>query len=136
MNHTEINKMIEKLPEPEKELVTDWYHTFKELYAHRIKLFMALCSTIADLEYAELYLPNAHRIDFTKYPRCWKSKLHADWTMFDWWFIAWIGKEKWETLTYHLPMSEWEHLSAVEIEKAPEWDWHTSDDVLNLLSRF
>lgn len=123
MNIPEINEAIKMLPENQKELVSDGYHTFKELYSHRVKLFVALLNTLESLHY---------RINYPS--KCWKSKLHADGTMFDGWFIAWIGTEKWETLTYHLPDSEWEKLKVWEIEKAPEWDGHTSDDVLNLLS--
>lgn len=129
-----VNKMIaEWLEESEKELVSDWYHTFKELYAHRVALFVALCNmTIRcndwhndDSERESAKIPER------EYP--WKSKLHADGTMFDWWFIAGIGTEKWKTLTYHLPMSEWNNLDSIEVWHAPEWDWHTSDDVLRLL---
>lgn len=55
--------------------------------------------------------------------------------MWDGWFIAGIGIEKGETLTYHLPISEWDNLDAEDIDFAPEWDGHTSEDVLLLLSK-
>ena len=119
-----INRMIQQsLPEEQHELVSDWYHTFKELYAHRVALFIALCNTM---------MFHWNDVEVT---HVWKSKLHSDWTMFDGWFIAGIGTRKWETLTYHLPMEEWGNLKSYEIEKAPEWDGHTSDDVLRLLRK-
>lgn len=42
----EINKLIQGLPENKKELVSDGYHTFKELYEHRVTLFVALCNSL------------------------------------------------------------------------------------------
>jgi len=117
----QINKEIQSLPEERKELVSDWYHTFKELYAHRVALFVALLNALEEQEYHPSNKP------------VWKSKLHADGTMYDWWFIAGIGLNKWDTLTYHLPISEWDKLHVNVKPHAPEWDWHTSDDVINLL---
>lgn len=91
-----------------------------------MKLFVALCNTF-------IALGEAGGSDAD---RPWKSKLHADGTMWDGWFIAGIGYEKGETLTYHLPMSEWDRLNSDILENAPEWDGHTSDDVLSILNKF
>lgn len=33
-------------------------------------------------------------------------------------------------ITYHLPAEDWDTLRVPELETAPEWDGHTSDDVL------
>lgn len=55
--------------------------------------------------------------------------------MWDGWFIAGIGYDKGKTLTYHLPMSEWGNIDSFELKNAPEWDGHTSEDVLLLLSK-
>lgn len=117
-----IQEQINQLPDSEKEQLSDWYHTFKELYNHRVTLFVALCNSIND-----------HANQISAITNCWKSKLHADWTMWDWWFIAWIWTKKWDTLTYHLPIEEWNNLTSPEIKNAPEWDGHTSDDVLRML---
>lgn len=38
-----------------------------------------------------------------------------------------------KTLTYHLPISEWDNFLSSEIDNAPEWDGHKSEDVLLLL---
>lgn len=46
MNIEQTNSAIASLPENEKELVSDGYHTFKELYEHRVALFVALSNAI------------------------------------------------------------------------------------------
>lgn len=45
-------------------------------------------------------------------------------------FVAWIGEEKGNTYTYHVHNSYWGMFDVPEIERAPEYDGHTSDDVL------
>ena len=47
-----------------------------------------------------------------------------------------IGKEKGKQITYHLPARYWHEVCefAEILEKAPEWDGHTSDDVLKRLA--
>lgn len=102
---------------------SDGYHTFGELYEHRIVLFITLCRTLDVLE-----------IELGKgIGRCWKSKYHSDGTSWDGWFIAGIDKEKGEQKTYHLPISYWNKLDIQELDKAPEWDGHTPNDVINRL---
>ena len=100
---------------------SDGYHTFGELYEHRIALFIALCRTYAD----------------THFPiEVWRSKLHFDGSSFDGWFIMGIRKEKGNQITYHLPMSKWDETDFAEtLECAPEWDGHTSADVLERLKK-
>ena len=63
----------------------------------------------------------------------WKSKLHNDGSSFDGWFIAGMDLPT-GTITYHLPIDQfWDKFDVAEIEKAPEWDGHTSDDVVKRL---
>lgn len=89
--------------------ISDWYHTFWELYKHRIHLFIALCNI---------------------YKNCYKSKKHNDWSCYDWWFILQLETDKWQ-ISYHLPMEYWNKCnSAKELELANKWDWHNSEDVL------
>lgn len=98
-----------------------------------MKLFVALCNTIAKIETRDHYervntdTPILHSV--------WKAKKHADGTMWDGWFIAGIGTEPGETLTYHLPIEEWDNMRFPEVGHSPEWDGHTSNDVLSLLSK-
>jgi hypothetical protein len=102
----------------DKVEISDGYHTFDELYDHRITLFIALCAI--------------ERL-MTDTP-VWKSKLHSDGTSFDGWFILGMFEEKGKQITYHLPMDRWDDCNfAMNRDKAPEWDGHTPEDVLNRL---
>lgn len=97
----------------------DGYHTFDELYEHRITLYIALCA--------------AQRL-FTDI-EIWRSKLHSDGSSFDGWFILGIGSQAGKQITYHLPLTRWNETNfALTYDKAPEWDGHTSDDVLKRLA--
>lgn len=84
----EINKMISELPEDQKELITDGYHSFKELYDHRVKIFVALCNKMVLID------QHNHNGDTPIKYRAWKSASHEDGTMFDGWFIAGIGDKE------------------------------------------
>ena len=92
--------------------ISDGYHTFDELYQHRHALFLALAKAYGG----------------------WAAKEHHDGTMYDGWFIAGMdigGKQ----ISYHLPMNLWEIAmkTCVIFERAPQWDGHTSEDVVNRL---
>jgi len=105
--------------------VSDGYHTMEELYDHRITLFIALCS-----HRSKLLNVCGNRTDV------WRSKLHPDGTSFEGWFIMGIGKGKGEQISYHLPLPRWdETIFAETLERAPEWDGHTSADVLERLKK-
>lgn len=106
--------------------VSDGYHTFEELYDHRITLFIALCGSISAMDVVSERMGMKTRIS------TWRSKLHSDGSAYDGWFIMGIGKVPGQQISYHLPLSRWEETSFVEtLEKAPEFDGHTPDDVLN-----
>ena len=99
---------------------SDGYHTFDELYDHRITLYIALCKQLADKEGFEPYV--------------WRSELHSDGSRFDGWFILGIEEGKGAQITYHLPMSRWAETGfAATLDRAPEWDGHTPPDVLKRL---
>lgn len=101
--------------------ISDGYHTFGELYEHRIWLFIALCGWIREAGCGG--------------PSMWKSRIHHDGSELDGWFIAGIGKKAGEQITYHLPDRYWEALAVIELDCAPEWDGHTSNDVIERLKR-
>lgn len=68
----------------------------------------------------------------------WRSKLHSDMTMYDGMFIAGMYLPEGD-ITYYLPMSLWSVLDRSNIatlDTAPEFDGHTSNDVLYRLSAF
>jgi hypothetical protein len=101
---------------------SDGYHTFTELYEHRITLFIAFLKGVV------WSMPNPH---------VWRSKLHHDGSKFEGWFILGIGKKKGKQITYHLPLSAWKRCQFAEtLKRAPEWDGHTSADVLSRLENY
>lgn len=116
---------------------SDGYHTFTELYDHRITLFIALCSHHVWCH--GLFVSNReaeHTAKEAGIKPVWRSKKNGDGSVWDGWFILGIGKEKGEQITYHLPMDRWEETSFAEtLDQAPEWDRHTSADVLERLKK-
>ncbi len=105
-----------------KECKCDGYHTFEELYEHRMTLFIALCRKFQSV---------GGKGDV----RVWRSELHSDGTSYKGWFILGLGKEKGEQITYHLPASKWQDTGFAEtLEKAPDFDGHAAEDVLERIS--
>jgi hypothetical protein len=106
--------------------VSDGYHTFSELYEHRYALFCALVKAY-----------DSYKTPLGSAVTCWKSKLHSDGTMFDDSFIVQMIVRKLdgtkEQISYHLPLSWWNKFTCMRIDKAWEWDGHTSKDVIERL---
>lgn len=101
--------------------ISDGYHTFGELYAHRNALFILLVK-LADQYPGPGYGKHA-----------WKSQFSSDGSTNEGWFILGYGYVAGDQLSYHLPMSEWDACSfANTLESAP-WDGHSSADVLSRL---
>jgi hypothetical protein len=94
--------------------VSDGYHTFDELYDHRCLLF---CVATA------LNEGNSQ----------WKSRKHHDGSSFDGWFIAGLLTH-YGPISYHIPDKYWDLCKAEERDTAPEWDGHTSQDVIERLT--
>jgi len=93
--------------------LSDGYHTFNELYYHRMVLFAVICNTYTE--------------------RSWKSWKHDDGTMYDEYFI--VGVETKEGhYTYHYHKDHWDLFKVVEYEFAPKWDGHKPEDITRLLS--
>ena len=117
--------MSNKLILPDDELiipcdageVSDGFHTFNELYDHRCVLFLAF-----------LTLAN----------NGWYSEKHSDGSVWDGWFIAGIELTEGEQITYHLPNKYLKTASQRlrYLECAPEWDGHTSCEVLERLTNW
>ena len=107
--------------------ISDGYHTFGELYEHRINLFIALCKFVIQANYDK----QDHSIE--QIP-VWKSKLHNDGSEIEGWFIMGINTEQGKTITYHLPICKWNYCKDINtLDNAPKWDGHTSNDVLQRL---
>lgn len=94
------------------QLISDGYHTFEELYDHRMVLFASLCNSNKDIS--------------------WKSRLHHDGTMYDDYFIVGMDTPVGQ-VQYHYPIGSWGHFNVRELENAPQWDGHTSKDVIERL---
>lgn len=92
---------------------SDSYHTFDELYYHRMILFSVICNQNKEL--------------------AWKSRLHDDGTMFEDYFIVGLKTPQGQ-FTYHYHKEYWDYFAVRELERAPKWDGHTSDDVIRLAS--
>jgi hypothetical protein len=112
--------------------ISDGYHTFDELYEHRVVLYIAFCKSIQRFRYH-----GDKRNHYGDELIVWKSLLHSDGKGFTGWFIMGVGKEKGQQITYHLPLRFWNDCEFAEtINKAPEWDGHTSSDVLERLLKY
>jgi len=99
--------------------ICDGYHTFNELYEHRIMLFIALCRVMNNYG---VYV--------------WRSKKHSDTSEWEGWFILGIRANRGEQITYHLPDDKWEFTDFADTRiMAPKWDGHTSEDVLERLKK-
>ena len=94
--------------------VSDGYHTFGELYYHRMILFSVILNSNKD--------------------QAWKSKKHHDGTMFDSTsFICGIETPEGQ-YTYHYHLDFWDRFDVKELEFAPVYDGHKPKDITRLLS--
>jgi hypothetical protein len=93
----------------ETDEVSDGFHTFGELYEHRIALLLALLRALG---------------------HGWRSKAHADGSSYEGWFVVGTTLATGE-ITYHLPMRDWDNTHwLTTLDRAPSWDGHTSIDVI------
>lgn len=94
--------------------ISDKWHTFGELYYHRMILFLTIQKAHPD--------------------KAWKSKQHHDGTMFDDSFIVGIETPQGH-YSYHYNLKFWDLFKEIkELERAPEWDGHQPKDIVRLLS--
>lgn len=110
--------------------VHDNSHSFAELYEHRSVLFMSLLNA---LELVDLSSFGDRQFEVVK------SKFHADGSNFEDYFIVMLTNlRNKEQISYHLEINKyWDMCPGKEVESAPEWDGHTSDDVVaRLISWF
>lgn len=111
--------------------ISDGYHTFGELYEHRIVLWIQLAKAVDKLNESYSINGDSVGIDIV-----WRSKAHSNGSIWDGWFILGIGKEKGGQMTYHLPNHFWDECDfAIIIDRAPDYDEHTSSDVLERLKK-
>ena len=94
--------------------ISDKWHTFGDLYYHRMMLTQALSIPLMDI--------------------AWKSKLHADGTMFKNSFIIGFSSEDHRDYTYHYNFKYWDLFTVKELPNAPEYDGHKPEDIGRLVS--
>lgn len=106
---------------------SDGYHTFDELYDHRITLYIALCRHMHELLGIEN--PGKYKV--------WRSKKHSDGELCfgtGTQFVLGIGLTRGNQITYHIPIERWDETEFADTRiMAPEWDGHTSQDVIERL---
>lgn len=116
-NHPERHAAIADLIEPcpiDGE-TSDGYHTFNALYHHRAVLFSVIVATFGE--------------------RAWKSKLHADGTMYEGMFIVGIETPDGQA-TYHYNVEPyWNLFRCKEMDRAPEWDGHTPEQAIERIGK-
>lgn len=98
--------------------VSDTHHTFGELYDHRILLFLALMCSHPEIS--------------------WRAPYHFDGTHYEGSFLAGMNLPGGQ-ISYHVPNDFWNLLDNKKIDTvdfAPEWDGHTSEDVLERLEEW
>lgn len=101
---------VVEVPESGIGDLSDGYHTFNELYHHRAMLFSVICNI------------------FRK--RAWKSKLHDTGDMYEGMFIVGIDTPYGQA-TYHYDIDPyWDMFKVKELDKAPKWDGHTSEEAI------
>lgn len=76
-----VQDQVNELTADMKPKISDGYHTFRELYEHRMTLFQALLNEMASTNSRSQY-------EILDYRNVWKSRKHSDGTMYDNMFIA------------------------------------------------
>ena len=93
--------------------ISDKWHTFGDLYYHRMVLTYVVLKNYPNLS--------------------WKSKQHYDGTMFDDSFIVGINTPKGQ-YSYHYNLEHWDLFDIRELDKAPIYDGHKPEDITRLIS--
>jgi hypothetical protein len=107
--------MADGLPDDPGE-ISDGFHTFNELYAHRHALFCALARARPEL--------------------AWRSASHHDGEEWPGFFIAGMRLPTGD-ISYHLPKDRWDDLAGVPVlARGVEWDGHTPADVVQRLKEW
>lgn len=95
--------------------VSDGYHTFNELYAHRINLFLLLMMSNKDMSF-----------------KTYKNKEGEEWKG---WFIGGMDTE-WGQITYHIPAEYYETLKGIKSKETNHnYDGHDAKMVQHRLTQ-
>ena len=116
----DVRRIICESPKVDAEPVitgetSDGYHTFNELYHHRAVLFSVIVKAFPE--------------------RAWKARQHHDGTMYSGMFIVGIDTPEGQA-SYHYDIDPyWDMFECRELERAPEWDGHTSAQTIERIGR-
>ena len=108
-----INDMIKTYKNDGKistKEISDVYHTFKQLYQHRMILFALVCNAYSEL--------------------AWKSRKHYNEEndpMFNGDFIAGIDTPL-GVATYHIKLEYWDLFKVIELDRGLPYDGHNADE--------
>ena len=94
--------------------LSDTYHSFNDLYEHRMVLTA---------------------LAFMNIPYAWKAKKHEDGSMYDGMFIVGVPTPD-GMVTYHYDLTDWNLFKIPEIPHSPHFDGHTPEDVVNRLKDY
>jgi hypothetical protein len=110
---------------PDTGGISDGYHTFDELYEFRM-LYNAEWFNLMAYMYDE-YFSGPHPV---------KSKRHSDGELCfgGGWFVVSVDLPSGQ-VTNHYQMNDWPLFQIDEVEKAPEWDGHSPQDVVERLRK-
>lgn len=112
---SELFLYLADLIEPINGETSDGYHTFNELYHHRALLFSVIVRNYPELS--------------------WKSKRHFEGDMYKGMFIVGINTPDGQA-SYHYDIEPyWDMFECEELEFAPEWDGHTSDQAIERIGK-
>ena len=109
------------------EDTSDGFHTFRELYDHRMALTLAFFRALDnDVELRTGDMP-------------WRSRLHHDGQRpYDGgWFVVGVTLQGPGQITYHYEDRHWEAFDLPgmrTLDRAPAWDGHTPGEVVNRLT--
>ena len=112
-NHEVASKISQACTEVGK--VSAGYHTFDELYKHRCTLFQALCNLMPD--------------------NCFKTLKNFEGEEWPGWFILVCDHPVVGQMSYHLPTTQWDECRVSVRERNNNFDFHTSEDVVERLSK-
>lgn len=123
MNIEKINNLIDQLETiKERNKIFDGYHSFGELYDHRVMLYILVCKLLQKEGYS-----------------IWKSKIHHDGSFIEGMFVLGVGNKNGSQISYHLEIDSYWDITDFAIEPEPRdvpiYDLHTSADVLERLQR-
>lgn len=121
INEERINREISELKKDGKlttKDISDTYHTFGDLYDHRMAFNVALTKAINLVKKDGLY--------------AYKSMKHHDGTMFEGMFIV-VIESKFGQISYHYNLDRWNNFDLPVYDEALEYDGHTPADTIERL---